>query len=317
MQQLCETSSVFEVERVKNGAILPRKSEARSYEALHLSRKIVLGNLKIWNWRSDAPKCNLSKEISTLTSQHLLWTCLLCCARHATCIVADPLQTSHVCHRFWNYYKKLHVLLTFGKVQNPLRLPHKVTLERPRVVRMWCAFHFLTSKCHHHALFQHLNFQSWLDGGVLSIWTSKTASCGVQFLISHLARWLCACRFCELTFRPSGATKHLKNTLFCNFWPFPAPGFPSLFFHLSILSEVWLLNFPRIGPVYRVWYRFPPSWAHFFLFLLDAPFTNHWHLSLHGWAQASTTSTSGNPSRVEVGRRSGGSAQQEPMESNT
>jgi hypothetical protein len=76
-----ETSSIFEIENIKNEAVLqdflqkwkmesradglvpmrfamlplhlfkalrlPQKSEARSYEALHLSRKITLANLKI------------------------------------------------------------------------------------------------------------------------------------------------------------------------------------------------------------------------------------------------------------------------------
>ena len=43
---------------------LPRKSEARLYEVPHLSRKIILANL----WRSDAPKCSPSQDISALTS---------------------------------------------------------------------------------------------------------------------------------------------------------------------------------------------------------------------------------------------------------
>ena len=40
-----------------------------------------------------------------------------------------------------------HVLLTFGKVQNPLRLPHKTTSECPKVHQapQFCAL--LTSKC--------------------------------------------------------------------------------------------------------------------------------------------------------------------------
>jgi len=80
--QFCETSSMFELDNIKNKAILrdflqkwkvkcsadslvpmrfaifplhlskvlrlPRKSEARSYEVLHLSRKIILANLQIW-----------------------------------------------------------------------------------------------------------------------------------------------------------------------------------------------------------------------------------------------------------------------------
>ena len=80
-KQFCETSSFFDVGSIKNEAILrdclpkwkvecracglvpmcfaifpfhvcnvlrlPRKSDARSYEVLHLSRKIILANLKI------------------------------------------------------------------------------------------------------------------------------------------------------------------------------------------------------------------------------------------------------------------------------
>ena len=42
---------------------LPLKSEARSYEVLHLSHKIILPNPKIW-----CSKCNLSQEISARTS---------------------------------------------------------------------------------------------------------------------------------------------------------------------------------------------------------------------------------------------------------
>ena len=42
---------------------LPGQIDARSYEVLHLSRKIILANLQ-----ADAPKCNPSQEISALTS---------------------------------------------------------------------------------------------------------------------------------------------------------------------------------------------------------------------------------------------------------
>ena len=87
---------------------------------------------------------------------------------------------------------------------------------------------------------------------------------------------LCTCHFSEPTFRPSGATKHLKDTVFYDFfralWSsffwlvlfsdfFSLDSFssltsslltlsllclfPPLLLHLSILSEVWLLNFLR------------------------------------------------------------------------
>ena len=105
--------------------------------------------------------------------------------------------------------------------------------------------------------------------GVFNILTSKCASRhnGVQFFISPLASWLRTRRFSEPTFRPSGATNHWKNTVFRDFPTFSRicifclltlslllfflPIFlfslplPCSAFHLSILSEVWLLNFLR------------------------------------------------------------------------
>ena len=95
-----------------------------------------------------------------------------------------------------------HVLLTFDKVHNPLRLPRKTTSERPKVLRTPQFFALLTSKCasHHNgvhffiisttksgpnvrcfvhfdfemcfapprrALFRHLNYQKWSECEVL------------------------------------------------------------------------------------------------------------------------------------------------------
>ena len=40
-----------------------------------------------------------------------------------------------------------HVLLTFDKVHNPLRLPRRTTLQRPKVARTCGALWTLTSKC--------------------------------------------------------------------------------------------------------------------------------------------------------------------------
>ena len=167
-----------------------------------------------------------------------------------------------------------------------------------------CFVHFDLQMCfalQRRALFRHLNFQKWSDNGVfctfwlanvlrattactfstsqlpkvlrtwcvLYILTCKCASRhnGVQFFISHLASWLRTRRFSEPTFRPSGATNHWKNTVFCDFptfsricifflltlslllfflliFLFSLP-LPCSAFHLSILSEVWLLNFLR------------------------------------------------------------------------
>ena len=113
------------------------------------------------------------------------------------------------------------------------------TSQLPKVVREWCVLYILTWKC--------------------------ASDNSVQFFISHLASWLRIRRFSEPTFRPSGATNHGKNTVFRDFptfsricifflltlsllifslliFLFSLP-LPCSAFHLSILSEVWLLNF--------------------------------------------------------------------------
>ena len=129
-------------------------------------------------WRSDAPKCNPSQEISARISQQLWWTCLLYCACHGKCIFADPLQMSHAFHRFWTCYKtftfcslltrymipcachaKPHlnlkkwsehlVFLTFW-LRNVLRTTTACTFltsQLPKVVRTLCALYILTWKC--------------------------------------------------------------------------------------------------------------------------------------------------------------------------
>ena len=112
------------------------------------------------------------------------------------------------------------------------------TSQLPKVVRRWGVLYILTWKC-------------------------ASRHNGVQFFISHLASWLRTRRFSEPTFRPSGATNHWKNTVFRDFptfsricifclltlsllifslliFLFSLP-LPCSAFHLSILSEVWLL----------------------------------------------------------------------------
>ena len=112
-----------------------------------------------------------------------------------------------------------------------------------KVVRSWCVLYILTWKC-------------------------ASRHNGVQLFISHLTTWLRTRCFSEPTFRPSGAPNHWKNTVFRDFPTFlrtcifflltlsllwsslfgssPLWLSPPLLFHLSILSEVWLLNFLQL-----------------------------------------------------------------------
>ena len=116
------------------------------------------------------------------------------------------------------------------------------TSQLPKVLRQWGFFCVLTSTC-------------------------ASRHNGVQFFISHLPRWLRTRRFSKPTLRPSEATKHVENTVFRDFSTFSHTWifflltlsllwsssfslsllwlFPPLLFHLSILLEVWLLNFLR------------------------------------------------------------------------
>ena len=143
-KQFCETSSFFEVDNFKNERILreflqkwkvecrtdglvpmrfaifplhlskvlrlPRKSDARSYEVLHLSRKIISANLKIW--------CSKMQPLSGNQRPHLLTSLMN---------MFLVLRDMHLCRsssnvpRLPSFVEMLQtpeVLLTFDKVHN-------------------------------------------------------------------------------------------------------------------------------------------------------------------------------------------------------
>ena len=121
---------------------LPRKIDARSYEVLHLSRKIILANLQIGcskmqplsgNQRPDllASLMNMSFELRLPREMHL--------CRSSSNVPRVP--------SFWKMLQNPHVLLTFENVHNPLRLPREATSEPPKVVGTPGVFNVLTSKC--------------------------------------------------------------------------------------------------------------------------------------------------------------------------
>ena len=84
-------------------------------------------------WRSDAPKCNPSQD-------------LLKSLMNMSLVLRLP-RDMHLCRpssnvprlpSFLELPQNPHVLLTFDKVHNPLRLPRETTSQRPKVVRTWC-----------------------------------------------------------------------------------------------------------------------------------------------------------------------------------
>ena len=131
-----------------------------------------------------------------------------------------------------------HVLLTFEKVHNPLRLPRETSSERAKVVRTWCVLYILTSKCasrhngvhffdistsksgpnpvcfvhfdfemcfapQRRALFRHLNFQKWSGAGVFC-----------TFLLRGVLRATTACTFSSLIWPDGSAPAALASLLF-------------------------------------------------------------------------------------------------------
>ena len=124
---------------------LPRKNDARSYEVQHLSRKIISANLKIWYSKMQPLSGNQRLDLQT--------------ARMNLSLVLRLPRKMHLCRSssnvprlpsFLEMLQNSHVLLTFDRVHNPLRLPRETTSEPPKVVRTPGAFNILTSKCASH-----------------------------------------------------------------------------------------------------------------------------------------------------------------------
>ena len=146
-----------------------------------------------------------------------------------------------------------------------------------RAPNMWCFWHFNFETRfvpQGRALLNIATSKSapntWSFFDILTL-TCPSRHNGVQLFISHLHRWLRTRRFSELTFRPSRAAENIGKPSFSQLFylfthldllssaflfsdilllPFSSLPllwlFPPLLFHLSILSEVWLLNFLRI-----------------------------------------------------------------------
>ena len=163
-KRFCETSSFFEVDSIKNKAILrdflqtwkdecraddlvpmrfaifplhlskvvrlPRKSDARSYEVLHLSRKIISANLKIWGSKMQPFSGNQRPDLLTALMNMSLVLRLPRKMQFCRSSSNVPRLPS-----FLEMLQNLQVLLTFDKVHNLLCLPRETTSERPKVER--------------------------------------------------------------------------------------------------------------------------------------------------------------------------------------
>ena len=296
-KQFRETYSMFELDNFKNKAILrdflqkskvecsaeslvpmrfaifplhlskvlrlPRKIDARSYEVPHLSRKIILANLQIWCFKNATPLRKSAPWPPNISDKHVF--CTTPATRNASLQILPS---------FLEMLQNLHVLLTFEKAHNPLRMPRESTSERPKVLRTRQFFALLTSKCasrhsgvhffdistsksgpdlvcflhfdfemcfapQRRALFRHLNFQKWSGPGVFC-----------TFWLRNVLRATAACNFSSLIWPDGSAPAALANLLFdppepqtigktkclATFLPFRASA--SSFFWLFLFSDL-------------------------------------------------------------------------------
>ena len=119
------------------------KSDAKSYEVLHLSRKIISANLKTWCSKMQPLSGNQRPELLT-SLMNMSFVLRLPCEIHLWRSSSHVPRLPSLLDRPQNP----HVLLTFDKVHNPLRLPRGTRSERPKVLRTRLFFFaLLTWKC--------------------------------------------------------------------------------------------------------------------------------------------------------------------------
>ena len=164
-KQFCETPSVFEVDNIKNEAILrdflqkwqvecraeascycvlicfhsicvvlrlSSKSDARSYEVLHLPCTCQAKASQLQN-------ATLSGDQRPAILPSLMNMSLVLRPPRKMHLVNSPSNVSRL-PSFCEMPQNPHVLLTFDKVHNPLHLPPKTTSERPKIVRTMRCF---------------------------------------------------------------------------------------------------------------------------------------------------------------------------------
>ena len=236
---------------------LPRKSEARSYEVLHLSRKIISANLKIW--------CSKMQPLRK---------CTIPCACHAKRhLNVQNCSVPLIFFPFW-----------LGNVLRASMACTFSTSQLPKVVRAWCALYILTSKCasrhngvhffdistsksgptlvcfvhfdfemcfapQRRALFRHLNFQKWSEHDVFcTLWLANVlrATKAWTFSTAQLLKVLRSWRvLCILTSKC--ASRHNPVQFFISHlasWPrarhFSEPTFRPSDIHIHIYIYIYI-----------------------------------------------------------------------------
>ena len=235
-KQFCETSSIFELDNIKNKTILrdflqkwkvecsadslvpmsfaifllhlskvlrlPRKIDARSYEVLHLSRKIILSkptDLMLQNatplrkWAPWPPNISHEHVFCTAPARENASSQILFKSPMPAIVFGIATKPSRIAH-FWQDRQSLA-----PATQNDISTSKSGPMLR-------CFVHFDFEICfapQQRALFRHLNFQKWSE---------VTVFC--TFWLRNVPRATTAC-----TFSTSQLPKVVREwCVFCTFW---------------------------------------------------------------------------------------------------
>ena len=179
----------------------PRESEARSYGVLHLSRKIILPNLKIWCSNMQPLWGNQHPE-------------LLTCLTHVSLLLRLPREI-HLCRSSSNVprlptllqlLRNYHVLLALARYRTPYRIPCACHTKRCFSVQKW----------HEHVAFLAFSLRN-LRGGAT---TACTFSLKFQTCSEHgvFDFQICFAPQRHALFRHVNVQKCSEHGAFCTFW---------------------------------------------------------------------------------------------------
>ena len=139
---------------------LPQKSDARSYEVLHLSRKIILANLKIWCSKMPRLSGNQRPDLTSL----MKFSLVLRLPRES--YFCRSSQMFHACHRLWKCHKTLtfFLLLAGCSISCTCHTKRRFNVQKWReqvvLCTFWLGFFFRAFSRHN---FEHLSFQKWSE----------------------------------------------------------------------------------------------------------------------------------------------------------
>ena len=209
---------------------LPRKIDARSYEVLHLSRKIILANLQIWCSKMQPLSGNQRPDLLTslmnmsfvlrLPRKMRLFKCPM-----PAIVFGNATKPSRFAH-FWRGAQSLAPatrndiwtsksgpnVVCFVHVDFEMCFaPQWHALFRHPNLQKWsgpsvCFGHFHFEMCfapQRRALFRHLNFQKWSENVVLC-----------TFSVRNVLRATTACNFSSLIWPAGSAPAALASLLF-------------------------------------------------------------------------------------------------------